>query len=280
LSLEGRAAEAECEREEARGQSSAAAAVDEHKGDFICKTGCGQAVGMVRRCYGRRCPNGRRRYAESVKDAVENLERMLLIDTCGEGAGVAASVGEAVVAVENLPTGSGSAEIVEAVQRALSRAGWSLGDLLAIGVVSGPGSFTGVRVGMAAAKGFSEAMQVRMVTVSRLQVLWDAAGPGVDVTALDAGRGECYLCDVQGREWLGTTEEIQAAVGGAEVLVAEDRVATRLAAAGMRVRTKALSVEDALLPLLGLAREGRGTMTLSDANYVRRESDIYKIGKA
>jgi tRNA threonylcarbamoyladenosine biosynthesis protein TsaB len=215
---------------------------------------------------------------KSVNVAEKNAERMLLIDTCGDGAGVAVSLGEAIVAAESLPTSGGSAEIVAGVQRALQQAGWSLSDLRAIGVVSGPGSFTGVRVGMAAAKGFSEASQIRMVTVSRLQVLREA-GPDAQVVALDAGRSECYVSDTLGQEWLGTTEAIQSSVGGGEVVVAEARVAARLSAAGIRVRTRTLSVQDALLPLLYMVREGNRSMTLADANYVRRESDIYAAGK-
>jgi tRNA threonylcarbamoyladenosine biosynthesis protein TsaB len=213
---------------------------------------------------------------KSVNDTSNSAERMLLIDTCGEGAGVAVSVGETLVAVENLPASGGSAEIVEAVRRVLLRAGLSLAELSAIGVVSGPGSFTGVRVSMAAAKGFSEAAGVKMVTVSRLQVLREAAGPDTVLVALDAGRGEYYIADALGREWLGTTEDIQDAANDREVVVAEDRLASRLTDASVRVRTRALSVEDALPPLLRRIREQNETMTLSDANYGRHESDIYK----
>jgi tRNA threonylcarbamoyladenosine biosynthesis protein TsaB len=211
-----------------------------------------------------------------VNIAAESAERMLLIDTCGEGAGVAVSLGEVALAAEDLPAGGGSADIVEAVQKVLRQVGWSLDEISTIGVVSGPGSFTGVRVGMAAAKGFSEAAQVRMVMVSRLQVLWEAVQPSSGLVALDAGRGECYVRGASGHEWLGTTEEIQEAIGGCEVVTAEERVEARLAAAGIQVRMRTLSVEDALLPLLRLAREGNEAMTLGDANYVRRESDIYK----
>ncbi len=215
---------------------------------------------------------------ESVKDAMKSLEgtplRMLVMDTCGDCAGVAVSVNGAVVAAEELPRGGGSAEIVEAVHRVLARAGCSLQELQAIGVVSGPGSFTGVRVGMAAAKGLSEAMQVGMVAVSRLAVLWEA-GAAEGFVALDAGRGECYVRDAAGREWLATVEEIREAAAGSDVVVAEERVSARLAAAGVATRLRGLSVEDAIAPLARIAGEG-GAMTLEDANYVRLESGIYK----
>jgi tRNA threonylcarbamoyladenosine biosynthesis protein TsaB len=215
---------------------------------------------------------------KSVNDAMKSLEgtplRMLVMDTCGDCAGVAVSVNGAVVAAEELPRGGGSAEIVEAVHRVLARAGCSLQELQAIGVVSGPGSFTGVRVGMAAAKGLSEAMQVGMVAVSRLAVLWKA-GAAEGFVALDAGRGECYVRDATGREWLATVEEIREAAAGSDVVVAEERVSARLAAAGVATRLRGLSVEDAIAPLARIAGEG-GAMTLEDANYVRLESGIYK----
>ncbi len=211
---------------------------------------------------------------ESVNDAIKREVRMLVIDTCGEGAGVAVSVGGRVTAAEELSRGGGSAEIVEAVRRVLSRCGCLLRELQAIGVVSGPGSFTGVRVGLAAGKGLSEAAQVRMVTVSRLAVLWEAAA-AEGFVALDAGRGECYVRNAEKREWLATVEELREAARGREVVVAEARVAERLRETGAEVRVWGLSVEDAVAPLLRIAAEG-SVMTLGDANYVRLESGIYK----
>ena len=65
----------------------------------------------------------------------------------------------------------------------------------AIGVVVGPGSFTGVRVGLSAVKGLCDAGGVGMVAMSRLELVARAV-PAVDgliaVALLDAGRGEFY----------------------------------------------------------------------------------------
>ena len=65
----------------------------------------------------------------------------------------------------------------------------------AIAVVNGPGSFTGVRVGLAAAKGLCHALDLPLIAISRLAVLAHLADPpaGSRVQALiDAGRGEFY----------------------------------------------------------------------------------------
>ena len=64
-------------------------------------------------------------------------------------------------------------------------------DLGAMVVVRGPGSFTGMRIGLSAAKALSEACTVPLVAVSRLFVL--AQTSGAPVVALDAGRGSVYL---------------------------------------------------------------------------------------
>ncbi len=63
--------------------------------------------------------------------------------------------------------------------------------LTAIIVVNGPGSFTGVRVGVSAAKGLAQGAEIPVVAISRLEVL--SRKSGVPSAALDAHRGEVYL---------------------------------------------------------------------------------------
>src|SRR6202046_4071844 len=98
------------------------------------------------------------RYPRSVDRTLTQNERLLLIDTCGETAGIALTSGEEILASEDLARGSASAEIIDAIRRLLqTQPGGQLRDLDAIGVVHGPGSFTGIRTGLAAAKGLCEA---------------------------------------------------------------------------------------------------------------------------
>jgi tRNA threonylcarbamoyladenosine biosynthesis protein TsaB len=84
-----------------------------------------------------------------------------------------------------------SATLVSAIGRLLDRAGVDLHRLGAIVAVNGPGSFTGVRVGLSAVKGLVEAVPLPLVAVSRLEVL--AAKAHAPSAALDAHRCEVFL---------------------------------------------------------------------------------------
>jgi tRNA threonylcarbamoyladenosine biosynthesis protein TsaB len=195
---------------------------------------------------------------------------------------VAVSLGERVVASESLPHGGGSAEIIGAIQRVVADAGCALAELNGVGVVSGPGSFTGVRVGMAAAKGLAEAAELRMIVVSRLMVLAEAAALVDGYVVLDAGRGEFYAMEMKdchaGPEQLVDLAFLHAEARGREVVVAEERVVSRLSenAPEILLRLQPLRASDALEPLLRMYRSVAQEMSLADATYVRRESDIYK----
>ena len=204
----------------------------------------------------------------------DKTKRLLLIDTCGETAGVALSLGEQILYSEDLARGGASAEIVSAVRRLLSGAGWTLQDLDAIGVVRGPGSFTGVRAGLAVAKGFCIAVGLPLAAVSRLEVLADAASLQQGFAALDAGRGELYVREIgTGREWLSSTTDLEAVCDRQQVAVAEEHVAERIASCAIIFRP--LRVGDSLGAVLRKLQEVPTDVALTDANYVREPDDIY-----
>lgn len=78
-----------------------------------------------------------------------------------------------------------------------ARAGVAVSDLAAIACGAGPGSFTGLRVGFAVAKGFALPFGIPFITVSSLQVLardMASAEPGAEwyLPCLDAGKGQVY----------------------------------------------------------------------------------------
>lgn len=206
--------------------------------------------------------------------------RFLLIDTCGSEGSVAladTALADAVVAVEVLPGRTASERLVPAVRRVMEVAGWRLGDLTAVVVVHGPGSFTGVRVGLSAAKGLSESGAVPLIAVSQLALLAASAEGEVVHAVLDAGRGEFYFGEYSGheclREVLLTGEEVLAAATGATVVVCEAKVAEALAELKPRLVAEPRA-EDTLPFAVERAAVGRfDDAALLDANYLRRTDD-------
>ena len=97
-----------------------------------------------------------------------------------------------------LELGKGHAErLMAVIDEALAKAGSTYADLGAIVVAVGPGSFTGVRVGVAAARGLALALGVPAVGVTTLEALARQAReerPGHPVVArIEAGRGQAYV---------------------------------------------------------------------------------------
>ncbi len=74
----------------------------------------------------------------------------------------------------------------------LARSGWKLGEIDCFAAAAGPGSFTGVRIGLAAVKGLAEALARPVAAVSNLQALaWFGNAP-LRAAILDARRGQIY----------------------------------------------------------------------------------------
>lgn len=97
-----------------------------------------------------------------------------------------------------LDLGKGHAEhLMGVIEAALREAGCGFADLDAVAVSVGPGSFTGVRVGVAAARGLALALGIPAVGVSTLEALAREArdaSPGRPVVSrIEAGRGQVYL---------------------------------------------------------------------------------------
>lgn len=221
--------------------------------------------------------------------------KILLIDTCGaQGSATIAdaSAHPAKLASAVLPGRSASEKLVGTIRALAAQSGAALRELDAVAVVNGPGSFTGVRVGLSAAKGLCDALGLPLIAISRLQVLASMAGarPGVPVfPALDAGRGEFYLGEyVSGdriREGLASREELAGlftATPGEPILaVCEEQVAAVLAEFAPRM----VAEPDAAAALpLALQRIERGEfddVATVDANYLRRtDLEIFAKVKA
>ena len=215
---------------------------------------------------------------------------LLGIDTCGPTGSVAlgrwsGSSVEILGQIE-LEGRSYSSTLVAAVSELLARAGMQLGQLSAIVAVNGPGSFTGVRVGLAAVKGLAEPARIPVVAVSRLEVL--AAKAGVPSAALDAHRHEVFLrqevAGEQAREMLAGVHEL-AEVDSPPVRIAfcDEASALLIGTAwpdAELVNTAAPTAGDALR--LCAPRVAAGDfvdLALLDGHYLRR-SDAEIFGEA
>ena len=205
--------------------------------------------------------------------------RVLLIHTSGGEGSVALAdteLAEAVVAQEMLPGRSSSERLIPAVRRLMGTTRWMLLELAAIVVVHGPGSFTGVRVGLSAAKGLSEAGGIPLIAVSRLALLAARAGAGdaVVYAVLDAGRGDFYVGEYAGgrcvREALMSGADLAAEVAGGDVVVCEAQVMAALAGVHPRLVGEP-SAGDAVPVVVERIVAGEfDDAALVDANYLRR----------
>lgn len=123
---------------------------------------------------------------------------LLVTDTSGRNGTVAlARAAERelnVIEVVPLAGGMFSAQLVPQIAILLQKHGLSKTEIGAFIVVAGPGSFTGLRVGLATIKALAEILQKPIVAVSLLEVVAIASrSQGKVVAILDAGRGEVYF---------------------------------------------------------------------------------------
>ncbi|EHS51453.1 universal protein YeaZ [Rhizobium sp. PDO1-076] len=123
---------------------------------------------------------------------------VLAIDTAGVDCAVAVYDGAAgrVLGSVSETIGRGHAErLMAMIDEALDKAGLTLSEMTRVAVTVGPGSFTGIRVGVAAARGLALALGVECVGVSTLSVLANLPAPGARRTvlaAMNAHRDEVY----------------------------------------------------------------------------------------
>jgi tRNA threonylcarbamoyladenosine biosynthesis protein TsaB len=203
------------------------------------------------------------------------MQTLLLIDTCGVGGGLAIAsqdAGSATILVERELPGRQTQELLmTALANALDQLALPVTALDAIAAVVGPGSFTGVRIGLAAAKGLAEAIRKPLIAISRLAVL-AAQTPADTVQAwIDAGRGDIfrgrYESGICLEEAMVPGETALAEANREVVIVMEDRLATLLPDA---IVVPAVGVRQAL-PIAAAMLQGSifADTALVDANYLR-----------
>ena len=135
-------------------------------------------------------------------------EKILMIETSTECCSVALSEGDRIVAerVDETPKQQ-SALLAPYIDAVLREAGWQAADLAAVAVSEGPGSYTGLRVGVSTAKGLCFGAGVPLLGIDTLQILACQALsviPGLTrdldriVAMLDARRMEVYAATFDG----------------------------------------------------------------------------------
>jgi len=159
---------------------------------------------------------------------------VLALDAAGSGCSVAVGVGEQIVNIERVQISQRQAErILPMADDVLSRARLPPSALDLVAVTVGPGSFTGIRVGLAAAKGITLATGARLVGVSSFDAVAAIhAKPGCFLlVALESRREDLYVqlfgtrCDPVGKPATiaaGLADLVRAAIGEAPLRIAGD----------------------------------------------------------
>lgn len=118
----------------------------------------------------------------------------LAIDTAAPRLQLALLRADGMVDTVVVDIAKGHAEILfDHVAELLTRHGLDYPDLQRVAVTTGPGSFTGLRIGLSAARGLGVARNVPVLGIPSLLALSLAAGPGPVAVLLDARRDEAYF---------------------------------------------------------------------------------------
>jgi len=123
---------------------------------------------------------------------------ILAIDTSGQSGGITLAEADTasfrVIESAAIAGGTFSAQLIPTLAALLKKHGYGVKDLSGFAAASGPGSFTGLRVGLSAIKGLAETLHKPIATVSVLEALASLAdGAGKIAAAIDAGRKEVFL---------------------------------------------------------------------------------------
>ncbi|MBO9566359.1 MAG: tRNA (adenosine(37)-N6)-threonylcarbamoyltransferase complex dimerization subunit type 1 TsaB [Niastella sp.] len=120
---------------------------------------------------------------------------LLNIDTATEHASICiAKDGVAITTMVNREQKDHAGWIQSAIAEAVRDAGFSMQQLEAVAITAGPGSYTGLRVGMATAKGLCYALNIPLITESTLKVIAYATREGMGLSSGESPVLPSLLC--------------------------------------------------------------------------------------
>jgi tRNA threonylcarbamoyl adenosine modification protein YeaZ len=175
----------------------------------------------------------------------------LVIDTATRRSVVALADGDEVLARSERETAHRhGAALLEQIDNVLAQRNIVQRDITAVGVGTGPGSFTGLRVGMATAKTVAYLLDIPIVGISSAEALARAAGSRDAAVVLPAGAHDVYL-SAAGDEPLLVPQQGLADRLGERQVVAVDMPAESVSAVAQTRGAEAVTrLADALVSLL------------------------------
>ncbi len=220
---------------------------------------------------------------------------LLVTDTSGRqgSVGLVRAESNAVEVIESVPLAGGtfSAQLVPQIAGLLGKHGFNKTDIAAFVVISGPGSFTGLRVGLAAIKALAEILNQPIVPVSLLEVVACATETcGNVLAALDAGREEIYAGDyelgpkycIPCGEQIMTRNQFMSVARQTVVATPDATLLESLRGAGLSVTSVGYPSAE-MIARVGWRRLEAGQTVTSEqleANYIRRsDAEIFSKGK-
>jgi len=209
----------------------------------------------------------------------------LAVDSSGREGSLALARAEGselqILEVVALDGGNFSAQLVPQMAALLTQHGFTQHDIDGFAIAVGPGSFTGLRVGLAAVKGLAEALKKPIAAVSRLETVARASGEqGRVIAALDAGRCQAFVGEyaISGesatcaKENLLSWEELAVLAADRPVATPDRNVADVLRESGVKVVEIQNPRADAIARIGGkkLAAGDVADVVTLEANYIRR----------
>ena len=226
---------------------------------------------------------------------------ILAIDTSGQSGGITLAEADKgsfrVIESAAIAGGTFSAQLIPTLAAVLKKHGYGVKDIGGFAAASGPGSFTGLRVGLSAIKGLAETLHKPIATVSVLEALASLADrDGKIAAAMDAGRKEVFLGlydrSAQNpdhrlllrREELLTQQDFLATLSTERpaVIITSDAVIAELAAASHSSVVVVTPPGSEVIARIGAGKLLGGetvAVEVLDANYLRRsDAEIFFKG--